>query len=250
MDVGSVLNNNHNNINSNHSNINNSHSNINNSFEQCPDDDERLRLRRKLENLELELKAAELVTSDTLDTIDNVPDTNSNKPNVAHKHPLVKKRSSNSREPSKNVEPKSSTNSRVVRSCSKDSLKTRHMTRSSSRDSVPDHSVTRDTDGDNCVMCVRERREDVRKASIKLRTPAEQRLANKSLVTVVADNQPSRTVQRSKSDAQDKLANEDIIISDNVRAKNSFSSKIIKRSMSFNRIFHNSMLSRSKEYRL
>ena len=55
-------------------------------------------------------------------------------------------------------------------------------------------------------------------------------------------------VDRSKSDAQDKVRKEKEE-ADPVKNKNS-SSKFIKRSRSFSRIFNYSMLNRSKEYRL
>ena len=54
-------------------------------------------------------------------------------------------------------------------------------------------------------------------------------------------------VDRSKSDAQDKVRKEK---EEADTVKNKSSSKFIKRSRSFSRIFNYSMLNRSKEYRL
>ena len=56
-------------------------------------------------------------------------------------------------------------------------------------------------------------------------------------------------VDRSKSDAQDKVRKEKGE-GDLVKNKSGSSSKFIKRSRSFSRIFNYSMLNRSKEYRL
>ena len=56
-------------------------------------------------------------------------------------------------------------------------------------------------------------------------------------------------VDRSKSDAQDKVRKEKEE-ADTLKNKSSSSSKFIKRSRSFSRIFNYSMLNRSKEYRL
>lgn len=84
---------------------------------------------------------------------------------------------------------------------------------------------------EDCVMCVREK---------KLEQPGPR-------VPVRASRSRAQPVHRSKSDAADCLAPP----SDGGRRGGSgLGAKIIKRSMSFNRIFNSSMLSRSKEYRL
>ena len=135
----------------------------------------------------------------------------------------------------------------------------------------------KDSSTDNCIMCIQERSEGtVTKFEGKVPgrglvrqqrcSSKEQRLVSRrSLQDYTSDNStvqrfegiepvrrrfegiaPVKNVQRSKSDAQDKLD----FISDRQSVRTKFSSKIIKRSMSFNRIFSNSMLGRSKEYKL
>ena len=103
---------------------------------------------------------------------------------------------------------------------------------------------------ENCIMCIRERSESLRprmKAS-----SSEQRLGHKR---PASGCQPSVTelnrIQRSKSDAGCDLgAAPGPVRRTSRHTANTISSKLIKRSMSFNRIFNSSMLSRSKEYRL
>jgi len=225
--------------------------------------EEKQRLRKKLSNLELELKASELVKNSS--SIDNLH--SSADPSSAQKQPLIKKRSSNLRDAHRlgDCEPRKS---------SKDSSERKSTDASSN---------------DNCIMCIKEKSEmSVRGDRVKASTnessvftstdqseaekqpgrssfittrkagrigASEQRTANKRIVSDCLDNRLDARldarVQRSKSDAQNKVTNEDFVSDTNVKVKhNSIGSKIIKRSMSFNRIFNYSMLSRSKEYRL
>ena len=95
---------------------------------------------------------------------------------------------------------------------------------------------------DNCIMCLQERADISDRNDSKVTAPAQKRFtANRKTVN-------DSKVQRSKSDAQDKAVVGDI---QDLKSKhNIISSKLIKRSMSFNRIFSSSMLNRSKEYRL
>ena len=139
-------------------------------------EEERLRVRRKLESLEMELRAAELVTA-------------------APPRPAARRQS---------AEPAAA------------------VSRSPSR---------LQEEEEDCVMCVREK---------KLEQPGPR-------VPARASRSRAQPVHRSKSDAADCLAPP----SDGGRRGGSgLGAKIIKRSMSFNRIFNSSMLSRSKEYRL
>ena len=229
--------------------------------------EEKQSLRQKLSNLELELKASELVKkSSSIDNLQSSADENCN-PSSAQKQPLIKKRSSNLRDAHRlgDCEPRRS---------SKDSSE-RKSTDPSSKD--------------DCIMCIQEKSEiSVRADPVKASTnessvftstdqseaekqpgrssfittrkagrigASEQRTANKRIVSDCLDNRLDARldarVQRSKSDAQNKVTNEDFVSDTNVKVKhNRIGSKIIKRSMSFNRIFNYSMLSRSKEYRL
>ena len=145
----------------------------------------------------MELKAAELVSRNSVSQLDNFNDTNNDyvlKNNETRREKTLRKRTSPKREAPQ----------------------------------PPDQRV--EEEEDNCVMCVMER-EDIR-----------QRLASRP--EAHAKLSAVSKVQRSKSDAQDK----DI---EGVKSKNSsLSSRLIKRSMSFNRIFSSSVLSRSKQYRL
>ena len=146
----------------------------------------------------MELKAAELVSRNSVSQLDNFNDTNNDdvlKNNETRREKTLRKRTSPKREAPQ----------------------------------PPDQRVEEEEE-DNCVMCVMER-EDIR-----------QRLASRP--EAHAKLSAVSKVQRSKSDAQDK----DI---EGVKSKNSsLSSRLIKRSMSFNRIFSSSVLSRSKQYRL
>ena len=138
-------------------------------------EEERLRVRRKLETLEMELRAAELVTSDP-------------------PRPAPRRQS---------AEPAA-------------------VSRSPSR---------LQEEEEDCVMCAQEK---------KLEQPGPR-------VPVRASRSRAQPVHRSKSSAADCL----VAPSDGGRRGSSgLGAKIIKRSMSFNRIFNSSMLSRSKEYRL
>ena len=138
-------------------------------------EEERLRVRRKLESLEMELRAAELVTADP--------------PRPAARRQSAEPAAAVSRSPSRLQEE------------------------------------------EDCVMCVREK---------KLEQPGPR-------VPARASRSRAQPVHRSKSDAADCL----VPPSDGGRRGGSgLGAKIIKRSMSFNRIFNSSMLSRSKEYRL
>jgi len=175
------------------------------------------RLRKKLENLELELKAAELVTRMPLGNLNDISNddvTNHNiiiQPTVA----TVKKRSSHKRE-------------------------------APQPQGLREKKRLEDEQEDSCIMCLQERAEISEKNDSKLSTCSEQRYsANKKMVI-------DSKLQRSKSDARDKSLEEDLSISiQGLKSKNStISSKLIKRSKSFNRIFSYSMLNRSKEYRL
>ena len=104
-----------------------------------------------------------------------------------------------------------------------------------------------DEQEDNCIMCLQERAEISEKNDWKLSGCSEPRYsANKGMLI-------DSKVQRSKSDAQDKASEEEdlSIYIQGLKSKNStISSKLIKRSKSFNRIFSYSMLNRSKQYRL
>ena len=134
-------------------------------------EEERLRVRRKLETLELELRAAELVTSDP-------------------PRPAPRRQSAE-----------------------------------------PAAAVSRlEEEEEDCVMCAQEKK-----------------LEPGPRVPVRASRSRAQPVHRSKSSAADCL----VAPSDGGRRGSSgLGAKIIKRSMSFNRIFNSSMLSRSKEYRL
>ena len=182
---------------------------------QSAEDEERSQsIRRKLELLEMELRAAELVTSEVK--------MERSKP-VQHP-PVIRKRSSQKRE----APPRPTMN--VVR-------KTSSETKA---------SIDEEEEKENCIMCIRERSESLRP---RMKTSSsEQRLSNKR---PASGCQPSVTelsrIQRSKSDAGDHLDPGPIM---RTNKPNTISSKLIKRSMSFNRIFNSSMLSRSKEYRL
>ena len=137
-------------------------------------EEERLRVRRKLETLELELRAAELVTSDP--------------PRPAPRRQSAEPAAAVSRSPSRLQEE------------------------------------------EDCVMCAQEKK-----------------LEPGPRVPVRASRSRAQPVHRSKSSAADCL----VAPSDGGRRGGSgLGAKIIKRSMSFNRIFNSSMLSRSKEYRL
>eukprot|EP00090_Calanus_glacialis_P013982 TRINITY_DN22614_c0_g1_i2.p1 TRINITY_DN22614_c0_g1~~TRINITY_DN22614_c0_g1_i2.p1 ORF type:complete len:826 (+),score=189.98 TRINITY_DN22614_c0_g1_i2:94-2571(+) len=119
--------------------------------------------------------------------------------------------------------------------------KTKNLSRQDSRGSSISINYEQG-DEDNCVMCLKEK-EMEGKQSVKTRAASiEQRIHN---LEPGADNK----VHRSKSDAQEKMLNEKEIV-DSVKSKSSTSSKFIKRSRSFSRIFSYSMLNRSKEYRL
>ena len=191
------------------------------STEQQGDQD---RLRRKLENLELELKAAELVRRVPVRPLGNLNDI-SNDDVVNHNIitqpsapsvPTVKKRSSQKRE-------------------------------APQPQGLREKKRLEDQQKDDCIMCLKERAEISEKNDSKLSTCSEQRYsANKKMVI-------DSKVQRSKSDAQDKASEEEDLSNyiQGLKSKNStISSKLIKRSKSFNRIFSYSMLNRSKEYRL
>ena len=186
---------------------------------QSAEDEERSQsMRRKLEHLEMELRAAELVTSE-------VKSERQSKP-VQHP-PVVRKRSSHKRE----APPRPA------------------MTRKHSSESK---ASIDEEEKENCVMCIRERSESLRP---RMKTSSsEQRLGNKRLASGCQPNDSElNRIQRSKSDAGDHLgASIDLgpVMRSNRNTANTISSKLIKRSMSFNRIFNSSMLSRSKEYRL
>ena len=187
---------------------------------QSAEDEERSQsMRRKLEHLEMELRAAELVTSEVK--------MERSKP-VQHP-PVIRKRSSQKREapprPNMNVARKTSSETKA--------------------------SIDEEEEKENCIMCIRERSESLRP---RMKTSSsEQRLGNKR---PASGCQPSVTelsrIQRSKSDAGAHLGMSDLGpgMRTNKNTANTISSKLIKRSMSFNRIFNSSMLSRSKEYRL
>ena len=132
-------------------------------------------MRRKLETLELELRAAELVTSDP-------------------PRPAPRRQSA---EPAAAVS-----------------------------------RLQEEEEEEDCVMCAQEK---------KLEQPGPR-------VPVRASRSRAQPVHRSKSSAADCL----VAPSDGGRrgGGGGLGAKIIKRSMSFNRIFNSSMLSRSKEYRL
>ena len=182
------------------------------------------RLRKKLENLELELKAAELVTRGPVCPLGNLNDISTDgvinhniipQPSVPTMVPTVKKRSSQKRE-------------------------------APQPQGLREKKRLEDGEEDNCIMCLKERAEISEKNDSKLSRCSEQRYsANKKMVI-------DSKVQRSKSDAQDKALEEDLsIYIQGLKSKNdTISSKLIKRSKSFNRIFSYSMLNRSKQYRL
>ncbi len=186
---------------------------------QSAEDEERSQsMRRKLEHLEMELRAAELVTSDV--------ERSERQSRPVQHPPVVRKRSSQKREapqrPAMNVTRKHSSDTKA--------------------------SIDEEEEKENCIMCIRERTESLR-SGMKT-SSSEQRLGNKR---PASGCQPSVTelninrLQRSKSDAGDHLDPGPIM---RTNKPNTISSKLIKRSMSFNRIFNSSMLSRSKEYRL
>ena len=182
-------------------------------------EEERSRLRRKLEHLEQELRAAELVTRRDASE-DNIN-------NEAVKKRVSSKRPAPARPHHKPVQ--------SVKTHSREDLH-----------SSPGPDPSRDS-SDNCIMCIQERRsepEHKRGLARQQRCSREQRTVRRSFLDT-RDNK----LQRSQSDAQDSLTTAHHH-SDNNTVRNKLSSKIIKRSMSFNRIFNNSMLGRSKEYRL
>ena len=184
------------------------------SMEKQEDQD---RLRKKLENLELELKAAELVTRMPLGNLNDISNDDVTNHNIIIQPtvPTVKKRSSHKRE-------------------------------APQPQGLREKKRLEDEQEDSCIMCLQERAEISEKNDSKLSTCSEQRYsANKKMVI-------DSKLQRSKSDARDKSLEEDLSISiQGLKSKNStISSKLIKRSKSFNRIFSYSMLNRSKEYRL
>jgi len=183
-------------------------------------------MRRKLEHLEMELRAAELVTSEV--KMERQSERQS-KP-VQHP-PVVRKRSSHKRE----APPRPA------------------MTVTRKHSSETKASIDEgEEEKENCIMCIRERSESLRP---RMKTSSsEQRLGNKRPASGCqpTDSELNR-IQRSKSDAGDHLgASGDLgpVRRTNRNTANTISSKLIKRSMSFNRIFNSSMLSRSKEYRL
>ena len=175
------------------------------------------RLRKKLENLELELKAAELVTRLPVGNLNDISNDDVINDNIISQPtvPTVKKRSSHKRE-------------------------------APQPQGLREKKRLEDEQEDSCIMCLQERAEISEKNDSKLSTCSEQRYsANKKMVI-------DSKLQRSKSDARDKSLEEDLSISiQGLKSKNdTISSKLIKRSKSFNRIFSYSMLNRSKEYRL
>ena len=147
----------------------------------------------------MELKAAELVSRNSVSQLDNLNDISKDdviNHNEIKQEKTLKKRSSSKRE-------------------------------------APQPPTLRAEQEENCVMCIKEREE------------MRERLGSRQDHTQLSADSK---VQRSKSDAQEKGFEKDI---EGVRSKNSsLSSKIIKRSMSFNRIFSSSVLNRSKQYRL
>merc|ERR1712183_387865 len=173
------------------------------------------RLRKKLENLELELKAAELVTRGPVCPLGNLNDISTDdvinhniilQPSVPTMVPTIvptiKKRSSQKRE-------------------------------APQPQGLREKKRLEDGEEDNCIMCLKERAEISEKNDSNLSRCSEQRYsANKKMVI-------DSKVQRSKSDAQDKALEEDLsIYIQGLKSKNStISSKLIKRSKSFNRIF-------------
>ena len=176
------------------------------------------RLRKKLENLELELKAAELVTRMPLGNLNDISNDDVTNHNIIIQPtvPTVKKRSSHKRE-------------------------------APQPQGLREKKRLEDEQEDSCIMCLQERAEISEKNDWKLSGCSEPRYsANKGMLI-------DSKVQRSKSDAQDKASEgEDLsIYIQGLKSKNStISSKLIKRSKSFNRIFSYSMLNRSKQYRL
>lgn len=177
-------------------------------------------VRRKLENLELELREAEVVTTSP-SQLDNLTEGTSERvisPNTArHQATTSKKRTSHKREA---PQPKGFTEKK-----SKETEKE-----------------------DNCIMCLKERKEISDRNDSRL-TAASSQLQQRNSVNKKMVN--DTRIQRSKSDAQDKAIDDLSTDFQGLKSKNSsISSKLIKRSMSFNRIFSYSMLNRSKEYRL
>jgi len=120
-----------------------------------------------------------------------------------------------------------------------DNYQRQKIKKTSRRDSCRSSSSLQveQTDEENCVMCLQER--ELISSTRGGRTRASCREESFS-----ADIK----VDRSKSDAQDNPRKEKEEV-DQVKNKSS-SSKFIKRSRSFSRIFNYSMLNRSKEYRL
>lgn len=183
-------------------------------------------MRRKLETLEMELRAAELVTSEV-----KVERSERQSKPVQHP-PVVRKRSSHKRE----APPRPA------------------MTVTRKHSSETKASIDEgEEEKENCIMCIRERSESLRP---RMKTSSsEQRLGNKRPASGCqpSDSELNR-IQRSKSDAGDHLGAScdlgPVMRRTNRNTANTISSKLIKRSMSFNRIFNSSMLSRSKEYRL
>jgi len=119
-----------------------------------------------------------------------------------------------------------------------DNYQRQKIKKTSRRDSCRSSSSLQveQTDEDNCVMCLQEK--ELIRGTRGGRTRASCREES-----VNADIK----VDRSKSDAQDKVRKEK---EEADTVKNKSSSKFIKRSRSFSRIFNYSMLNRSKEYRL
>ena len=119
-----------------------------------------------------------------------------------------------------------------------DNYQRQKIKKTSRRDSCRSSSSLQveQTDEDNCVMCLQEK--ELIRGTRGGRTRASCREES-----VNADIR----VDRSKSDAQDKVRKEK---EEADTVKNKSSSKFIKRSRSFSRIFNYSMLNRSKEYRL
>ena len=192
---------------------------------QSAEDEERSQsMRRKLEHLEMELRAAELVTSE----VKSERQSERQRQPVQHP-PVVRKRSSHKRE----APPRPA------------------MTRKHSSETK---ASIDEEEKENCVMCIRERSESLRPRMKTKTSSSEQRLGNKRPASGCQPNDSElNRIQRSKSDAGDHLgASIDLgpVMRSNRNAANTISSKLIKRSMSFNRIFNSSMLSRSKEYRL
>ena len=176
------------------------------------------RLRKKLENLEMELKAAELVTRPAVCQLDDLNDISGDiiikQPSV-HTVNTLKKRKSHKRE---------APQPRVL--AEKESKEEQQQ--------------------DNCILCLKEKAEISDNNEWKVLATSDLRYSPNKKMTI------DSSLQRSKSDARDNALEEDLSsYIHGLKSKNSsISSKLIKRSKSFNRIFSYSMLNRSKEYRL